>query len=403
MMTNLKKGLALLLVLLLSIGLFAACGNNNTERGSEDDDIGYGYGDEEIEDGDTENGTPVAFLPPDTVMIEIPNLTPVLWEEMFYDIQMMRHNLEMWAPIENWNAIFEGNPDGGEVTYIEFVMQHAIDSALERRALEAMFTDLGETIDESVFAEARQNYLEMFGVDDEGFALILEENFLTEGVLRYLTNINYMHERTEEALLNATPIGEDEIAAFIEEHKVLRAQHILLMGSEDPEEDEAILAEAMALYEELQRLSGDALFTRFAEMIETYGEDPGMESNPDGYTFMPEAMVPEFSDTTMALEIYGVSEPVRSSFGYHIILRLPVESDELVMVGGMMPPMSFAQLLAGGQFEEALERARFGLAYTLTQDLEQLDLQLLFGADEAANEPETVAGAEEIGEELEDE
>ena len=38
-------------------------------------------------------------------------------------------------------------------------------------------------------------------------------------------------------------------------------------------------------------------------------------------------MVPVFEQTTMALEEYGLSEPVDSSYGYHIILRLPVDPD----------------------------------------------------------------------------
>jgi len=239
----------------------------------------------------------------------------------------------------------------------------------------------------------------MFGVDEEGFALILEENFLTRNVLRFMTNISYMHERVEEALLSETDIGEEEIEAFIEEHNILRAQHILLMITGDEEEDEAIYAEAMALYEELQGLSGDALFTRFAEMIAAYGEDPGMEANPEGYTFMPEVMVPEFSETTMETAMYEVAAPVRSGFGYHIILRLPVQTEvaTLVMMPGGMAPMSFAQLLAGGQFESALDRARLELAYTFTQALEQLDVILLFAAGE------TVEDAEVVDEEIEEE
>ena len=392
-----KKGIALLLVLLLSIGLFAACGNNESERGNEDDDIGYGYGDELADNGETTPSASIEFLPADTVMIELPGLTPVLWEEMYYDIQIMRHNLEMWGPIEDWNATFDGNMDGTEVTYADFVVQHAVDAALERRALEAMFVELGESIDVGVFQAARENYLAMFEVDDEGFAVILEENFLTENVLRYLTNINYMHEQVEDALLSEADIGEDAITAFIEENNVLRAQHILLMTTDDEELDEAIRAEAMALYQELQGLSGDALFTRFEEMIAAYGEDPGMEMNPTGYTFMPEVMVPEFTETTLETGMNQVAAPVRSGFGYHIILRLPVELDAMVMVPGGMPPMSFAQLMAGGAFDDALEISRDELDYSFTEALEQLDVTLLFAVAETADE--AMVPDEEIEEE----
>jgi len=385
-MTNWKKGIALLLVVLLTIGLFAACGNSEPERGSEDeDDLGYGYG--EVENGDEPvPAAPAEFLPADTVMIEIPGFAPVLWEEMNYEIQMMRHNLEMWGPITDWTATFDGNMDGEEISYADFIKQHVLEAILERRAVETLFEEfVGEEVGANIFAEARAHYLEAFGVDEAGFAEILEHNFLTENALRQLTESGYMRERLEEAFFAESDIEEAIIEDFIAENNVLRAQHILLMGSEDEEEDAAVLAEAMALYEELQGLSGDALFTRFVEMMQAYGEDPGMEMNPDGYVFMPEVMVAEFSNTTMETEIYEVAAPVRSGFGYHIILRLPVplEATTMVMMPGGTPPMSFAQLVDARRFEHVLEHTRLGLAYTLTPAFEQLDLTLLFATDVA--------------------
>ena len=66
----------------------------------------------------------------------------------------------------------------------------------------------------------------------------------------------------------------------------------------------------------LQRLQAGEDFTTLRA---TYCEDPGQP--PDGYFFVEGAMVPEFFDATMALEIGGMSGLVRSHFGYHIILR----------------------------------------------------------------------------------
>lgn len=40
-------------------------------------------------------------------------------------------------------------------------------------------------------------------------------------------------------------------------------------------------------------------------------------------------MVPEFEAGALALEIGGVSEPVQTDYGYHIILRIPVPEEEL--------------------------------------------------------------------------
>jgi len=380
MMKNLKRGLALLLVMLLSLTVFVAC--NNDENGNGGAVLDY-----------------AGVLAPDTVMIEVSGGTPVLWDEVYYDLQMMRHQLEMFGPIEDWDAPFEGDPSVADTTYREFIIQHAIDTALDRRAIESMFAALGETVEDSVFEEALEQYLAMFDVDEYGFGEILEENFLTLALLRELTEVTHMQTRIAEAFAGGENLDPEEVAAFAEEEDILRAKHILLMTSGDEAEDEAVFAEAMALYEELQGLSGDELFARFDEMIVAYGEDPGMVSSPDGYTFMPGVMVEEFFDTTLATGINEVSAPVRSSFGYHIILRLPIDPSAEVMAGGGFA-MTFGEMFSMERFEQAMEEARAGLDYTVMQSLEQLDLYVVFAP--AEHEEELEEAEEDLEEESEE-
>ena len=56
-------------------------------------------------------------------------------------------------------------------------------------------------------------------------------------------------------------------------------------------------------------------------------DDPGMTTFPDGYTFTSGQMVQEFEDGTRALEDYALSDIVESSYGCHIILRLPLDPE----------------------------------------------------------------------------
>ncbi|MDR2713829.1 MAG: peptidylprolyl isomerase [Clostridiales bacterium] len=59
----------------------------------------------------------------------------------------------------------------------------------------------------------------------------------------------------------------------------------------------------------------------FDDLMNEYSEDPGLQEYPDGYTFGPGEMVPEFEETTRSLAV-GEIEMVKSDYGYHIIMRI---------------------------------------------------------------------------------
>ncbi|MEG2670193.1 MAG: peptidylprolyl isomerase, partial [Oscillospiraceae bacterium] len=58
----------------------------------------------------------------------------------------------------------------------------------------------------------------------------------------------------------------------------------------------------------------------FAALITQYNEDPG--ATPAGYTFGPGEMVKEFQDAAFALDIDGISDVVKTDYGFHVIKRL---------------------------------------------------------------------------------
>lgn len=61
----------------------------------------------------------------------------------------------------------------------------------------------------------------------------------------------------------------------------------------------------------------------FDTLLAQYGTDPGMTSNPNGYLFTDGDMVSEFENAVKAMPPNGFNNvPVKSDFGYHIILRL---------------------------------------------------------------------------------
>ena len=116
-----------------------------------------------------------------------------------------------------------------------------------------------------------------------------------------------------------------EVEADLAENYV-RAKHVLIQfpvnedGSDVTEEQKAeCLAEAETVLE--KALAGED----FDALITEYNDDPGMTTNTDGYYFTYNEMVPEFETATFALEDNGISEIVETSYGYHIIKKLPVD------------------------------------------------------------------------------
>ncbi len=62
----------------------------------------------------------------------------------------------------------------------------------------------------------------------------------------------------------------------------------------------------------------------FDELMAEYTEDTGSAEHPNGYLFTEGEMVEEFENAVKALKIGKISNLVKSDYGYHIIMRLPL-------------------------------------------------------------------------------
>lgn len=134
---------------------------------------------------------------------------------------------------------------------------------------------------------------------DGMFALIFERQYFSQGNSIIAKIAEEEKDNFEEAYNN----------------EYISAKHILV-------EDED---KANEIY---KKLSDGA---DFDELVKEFGKDPGMESNPDGYVFTKGDMVIEFEEATYGLKEGEISKPVKSNYGYHIIMRtqLPEISDDV--------------------------------------------------------------------------
>ncbi|MCL1892969.1 MAG: peptidylprolyl isomerase [Holophagaceae bacterium] len=159
------------------------------------------------------------------------------------------------------------------------------------------------------------------------------------------------HAPTLERL--ATPT-EEQIKAFYEANldsyksqDTASARHILISARTNENEtdkltEEEALAKVLKAKDEL--ISGKDWQTVASE----YSDDPGSKDNGGLYSdFDPSRMVPEFAEAVRSQEIGNVGEPIKSRFGYHIIL---VENRQL----GKVPPLDEVRATVSQQLSERM-------------------------------------------------
>ena len=141
-----------------------------------------------------------------------------------------------------------------------------------------------------------------------------------------------------DGMIAGASITDEGVQEYAEANSYTTAKHILLKTIDDSgkaiaddekaakkQKADKIAAQLKAVTDPQQRAE------LFDELMAEYNEDTGENSYPHGYCFTSGSMVTEFEDACKELEPYEVSGVVESKYGYHIILRMPTQGDDLVM------------------------------------------------------------------------
>ena len=324
-----KKTITLLLVLALSLGLLTACGSTEI----------HSY----QEDAQTENvfANALTAYAPDT-LVATADGTPVYWNEMAYWLAYIGSQIAV--PDENgkidWYAA-----EGSEEPLAETLLRNVHDSILQYHILEGMaaekgveFGKEGEEYVQSMIQDAITGIAGEEGTEED-LAGYLKDYYLDMDVLRYQGKIQYLYTKLFEELFGADgeKVSDEDVAEYVEENGLMLAKHILYSVTDETgaELDDAAKAEKKAAAESaVQQLraitDNEALVTKFDEIMNAESEDPGLAYYPNGYVFGSGEMMQEFEDGTKALDDYEVSDPVETTAGYHVILRLPLTGDASV-------------------------------------------------------------------------
>jgi len=255
--------------------------------------------------------------------------------------------------------------DGGDVDWTteidgqsvkDYVLADAENIAVLYRTVEDHAVSLGCTLDdadEQELSDLRAQYISSVGSEEDYLEQLRlvglrEETFMHfNKVTQYynkLLDLLYLSDGatyapTEEQLKTYADetfqsMGYQDFDDYVATNELFSAKHILLLTEDittgEAYDDEKI-ASQKALADDLlaQLRASDDPVTLFDTLMNEYSEDTGLESNPDGYLYSSGSMVSEFEDAVAALDYYEISDVVKSEYGYHIIMRLPITPEEL--------------------------------------------------------------------------
>lgn len=175
------------------------------------------------------------------------------------------------------------------------------------------------------------------------------------GVYNMAGGLFLNHLLSDEELVSSTL--KSCAAQLAESGEYVRAKHILVMFKTEEEK-----AAALEKANEILALV-NANPEKFDEYVEMYGEDPGMKSYPGGYVFTYGTMVKPFEDAAFELEEGEISGIVETSYGYHILVKLPIEAEGLEETDLPVSEMFYADLNSYFFNDFAAERNDYEIVY----------------------------------------
>ncbi|MCM1150205.1 MAG: peptidyl-prolyl cis-trans isomerase [Butyricicoccus sp.] len=384
-----KKKLSALLALVMTLTCLTACGQSAAPETTPEPTATPEATPAPKKDPDRYDLAYAAYAP-DDVVLTVDGIG-VTWAEYYYWIHTVAYQVQQMTALQDgaevdWSAALDA-----EHTYQSYAESFARDTLTQYVVVEEQAEALGIELSEGEQAEIDAIYAEdvaEYGDGDEAaFADYLAGCFIPREMYDKMNTLSVYYLKLFEHYFGemGASLPDADALAYAGDAGYMHAKHILIRTVDDggsplsDKEIEAAHARAEKLLSQLKALSGEELEEKFDELMNENSEDGGLVTAPDGYYFTPGKFVQPFEDAVNALadgEMYP--ELVESTYGYHIILRLPMDVDEPMDYTGYTLRYIAASALFSNMSEEWFDSAEV----EYTDKFANLDFNTLFAAPE---------------------
>ncbi|MBR4720854.1 MAG: peptidylprolyl isomerase [Clostridia bacterium] len=182
--------------------------------------------------------------------------------------------------------------------------------------------------------DTKQQVITGYG-GEKAYKEFLKKNNITDSFIQLMCESTVYYEKIADKVREENPITEPEMREYFETEKGVfdseykKAKHILIL-TQDTQTGKSLSEEEIKEAEELS----NSLLERinagedFDGLMREYSQDPGLTTNPGGYVFTEGEMVSEFEQAVDSIS-FGEVTICKSSYGYHIIKRLPIEYEDV--------------------------------------------------------------------------
>lgn len=217
-------------------------------------------------------------------------------------------------------------------------MERALDSLIGEKLMEREIRELGITVSDKEVDLGMEDVRKQNNFDEAQFEQALRsEGYTLAGYREFMRKQLQRMRLVQLKVTRKVQLSDKDLRSAYEQWARLekgdpevQARHILvkLDPKAPPAEVAKAEAKAKALAAEARKPGVD-----FAELARKKSEGPSAEDGGDLGTFRRGMMLPEFERVAFALPEGGVSDPVRTKFGFHVVKvekrqEIPVKSFE---------------------------------------------------------------------------